>query len=79
MTFRSSEGGDNNSGFITSGNLQVAMGNPQALAQMQRFIGYSGTVYEVHATAQVGTSQREFIAVLLRNGNTVQVVGFHPK
>jgi general secretion pathway protein K len=79
MTFRTSAGGDNNSGFITAGNLQVAMGNPQALAQMQRFIGYNGTVYEVHATVQVGANQREFIAVLLRAGNGVQVVGFHPK
>jgi len=38
-----------------------------------------GAVYEVHATAQAGTSQREFIAVVLRNGNSVTVVGFHPK
>jgi general secretion pathway protein K len=81
MTFRTSEGGyDNSSGVIQNlGQLNPMMQNPQAQQQIARYGTVRGDTYEVHATAQVGPDQREFVAIVLRTGNTVQVVGFHPK
>jgi len=38
-----------------------------------------GDTYEVHAIARVGTSEREYIAIVYRAGNHAMVVGFHPK
>ena len=67
-------------GVLTDINqLQAIVPNPQALQQLQRYCGFAGNTYEVHATAHVGASEREFIAIVFRNGNFVQVVGFHPK
>jgi type II secretory pathway component PulK len=78
--FRNSEGGPNGSGVITAINQLVAViPNQQALQQLERYCGVAGNTYEVHATARVGVSSREFIAILYRNGNNVQIVGFHPK
>jgi general secretion pathway protein K len=81
MTFRNSEGGyENSDGVFQSPNqLQSMISNPLGKQQATRYLDVHGTVYEVHATAQAGTSQREFVAVVLRNGNNVSVVGFHPK
>jgi len=81
MTFRNSTGTyDNSDGvFQNLGILNSMISNPLGQQQVGRYLDVHGTVYEVHATAQAGTSTREFVAVLLRNGNTVSVVGFHPK
>jgi general secretion pathway protein K len=81
MTYRSSAGGyDNSDGvFQNLGPLNAMISNPLGQQQIGRYLDVHGAVYEVHATAQAGTSQREFIAVVLRNGNSVTVVGFHPK
>ena len=74
LTFRSSDDGvDNSDGVITDPNLLIH--NPLG----QRYCTVSGNTYEVHATAQVGSSQREFVAVLFRNGPNVQILSFHPK
>jgi len=85
LTFRTSEGDVNSSpgtspGVIQSLN-QVTTFIPDPLGQqnISRYCTVSGSTYEVHATAQVGTSQREFVAVVFRFGNNVQVFSFHPK
>ncbi len=81
MTYRNSEGGYESSDgvFQNLGPLNAMISNPLGQQQIGRYLDVHGTVYEVHATAQTGTSQREFIAVVLRNGNNVSIVGFHPK
>ena len=81
LTLRNSEGSfDGSGGVIRSlGQLASAVANPQVLQQINNYCSVSGSTYEVHATAQVGTSQREFIAIVFRAGNNVQVVSFHPK
>jgi general secretion pathway protein K len=81
ITLRTSDGGaDNNNGVIASlGQLQPVVSNPQAFQSINNYCTIRGDTYEVHATAQVGASQREFIAVIYRVGNHTEVVGFHPK
>ena len=80
LSFRDSEGGPNGSGVLTAiEQLNAAVPNQQALQQLKRYCGVAGSTYEVHATATVGNSSREFVAIVFRNGPTVQVVGFHPK
>ena len=82
MTLRDSEGGLNGTGGIIrdiNSQLRSVVSNPQALQQINNYCGVSGSTYEVHATASVGPSQREFIAVIFRGGAAIQIVGFHPK
>jgi len=80
MTLRDSEGGLDGSGIIRDlSQLQSVLPNPQALQQIKNFCTVSGNTYEVHATAHTGSSTREFVAILFRNGPNVQVIGFHPK
>ena len=81
MTYRNSESGMNASDgvFQNLGPLNAMISNPLGQQQVGRYLDVHGTVYEVHATAQAGASTREFVAVLLRSGNGVSVVGFHPK
>jgi general secretion pathway protein K len=71
---------DGSDGVIRDlGQLSPAVPNPQVLQQINKYLTVSGNTYEVHATAQVGPNQREFVAVLFRNGPNVQVFSFHPK
>jgi general secretion pathway protein K len=83
--FRSSEGDVNaapgsSPGVIQNLNqLTTLIPDPLGQQQIGRYCTVSGSTYEVHATAQVGTSQREFVAVAFRLGNTVQIFSFHPK
>jgi general secretion pathway protein K len=81
ITFRSSENTvDNSSGVIHDLNqLTTFIPNPLGQQQVGRYCTVIGSTYEVHATAQTGLSQREFVAVVFRNGNSVQVFSFHPK
>jgi general secretion pathway protein K len=81
MTYRTSEGGMNNGSgvFRDLGILNTLISNPQAQQQIGRYLSVRGDTYEVHATARVGPSQREFIAVVFRSGPGMMVVGFHPK
>ena len=81
LTFRDSENTDGNSSGVISDLNQLTTFIPNPLGQQQigRYCSVSGNTYEVHATAQVGASSREFIAVVFRNGNAVQVFSFHPK
>ncbi|HEY2330063.1 MAG TPA: hypothetical protein VGI63_09660 [Verrucomicrobiae bacterium] len=59
--------------------LRAVVPNPEALQQLQRYCTVSGNVYEVHVTAHAGTNTREFIAVIIRNGNQSSVASFYPK
>jgi len=81
MTLRESSGGMNDSGGVIRdlSQLQSAIANPQAFQQLQNYCTVHGDTYEVHATARVGVSSREFVAVVFRGGNSIQIVGFHPK
>ena len=80
VTLRDSMGGPTGDGVIANlGQLQAVVPNPQVLQQISRYCTVRGDTYEVHATAKVGSSEREFVAVVYRNGNNVQVVSFHPK
>ncbi len=81
MTLRESAGSfDGSGGVITSlSQLQAVVSSPQVFQQLNNYCTVSGNTYEVHATARIGSDEREFIAVLLRFGNLVQIVGFHPK
>ncbi len=81
ITFRTTPNtADNSPGIIRDLNqLTTFIPNPLGQQQIGRYCSVSGNTYEVHATARVGNSEREFVAVLFRNGNTVQVFSFHPK
>jgi general secretion pathway protein K len=80
LTFRSGAGDTvTGNGVISAVNQLAGVVNPAAMPSLNKYCTVSGSTYEVHATARVGPDQREFIAVLLRNGNSVQIVGFHPK
>jgi general secretion pathway protein K len=61
------------------GMLQSVVSNPTALQQLQRYCTTAGNTYEVTVTAHAGQSTREFLAVIIRNGNQAQVVSFRPK
>ncbi len=81
LTFRTSENGlDNSLGLFQSpGQANALVQNPLAQQALNRYGTVRGDTYEVHATARVGPDEREFVALILRAGNSVLVVGFHPK
>jgi general secretion pathway protein K len=81
ITLRDSEGDTmTGNGVIRDVNqLRSVIPNPQALAQLQRYVTTSGNTYEVAITAHAGNSTREFVAVIIRNGPQTRIVGFHPK
>ena len=79
MQLRDSDGSFDGSGGVIRGAGQQLPVNPHMQQQIWNYCDVHGTTYEVHAIAQAGVSQREFIAILFRNGPNVQVVGFHPK
>src|SRR2546426_286624 len=41
--------------------------NPAAIAQLGRFFTVRSLVFEVHVTASIGSSKREYVAILRRN------------
>jgi type II secretory pathway component PulK len=81
LTLRDSEGDSlTGNGVISDLNqLSAAVPNPQALQQLQRYCTVSGNTYEVTITAHAGADERQFVAVIIRNGNRSQIVSFHPK
>lgn len=80
VTLRESMGGPVPDGVIASlGQLQSVVSSPQALQMISRYCTVRGDTYEVQATAKVGGSTREFIAVIYRQGNRTSIVGFHAK
>ena len=81
ITFRSSQNTmDNSTGVIRDLNqLTTFIPNPLGQQQVGRYCAVGGSTYEVHATAQAGLSGREFVAVVFRADNGVQIFSFHPK
>ncbi len=81
LTFRDAENTMGNATGVINDLNQLTTFIPDPLGQQQigRYCTVTGSTYEVHATAQVGTSSREFIAVVYRTGNQVQIFSFHPK
>ena len=65
--------------FQNVGQLAAAGVNPQVIPQISRYLAVRGSTYEVHATAHIGDYTREFIAVLFRNGASVDVFSFYWK
>ena len=81
ISLRTSDGG----GMVADGvlrdfsQLTPALSGPGAVAQLQRYCSFVGSVYEVHITARIGPSQREYVAIVFRSGRNSSIVGFHPK
>jgi type II secretory pathway component PulK len=73
------EGTDDDTPFINPGQLQAAGVNPQLAGQIQPFVTTKSTTFEVHVTARIAEYTREFVAVIYRNGASVQTVGFYWK
>lgn len=77
LKFRSGEGGTDGSMAVQNLGQLTSVVGAQAMAQINRYGTVRGSVYEVHATAQIAEYKREYIAVLFRFGPNVQVVSFH--
>ena len=73
------EGTDDDTPFINPGQLQAAGVNAQLANQIQPFVTTKSTTFEVHVTARIAEYTREFVAVIFRNGASVQTVGFYWK
>ena len=59
------------------GQLLAAGINPQIAGQLQQVCDVRSRTFEVHVTAKIGNTQKEYVAVLLRNSATdIEVVGF---
>jgi len=71
------DGGDGTP-YRNVGQLQAAGLNPQVVGQMNQLCDVRSHTFEVHITAQIGSYQREYVALLLRNSpSDIQVVGFY--
>jgi general secretion pathway protein K len=54
--------------------------NPALVPQINRFITTRSSTFEIHVTAHIGDSSREFTAILFRNtGTDIQVLRFYWK
>ena len=63
-----------------AGALQTAGLNPANAAQAANLLTTRSTAFEVHVTARIGDTTREFTAILFRAGGTdIQVAGFYWK
>ncbi|HEV2696285.1 MAG TPA: general secretion pathway protein GspK [Verrucomicrobiae bacterium] len=73
------EGTDDDTPFQNPGQLATAGVSPQAMAQIGNFVTTKSTTFEVHVTAKIADFTREFVAIIYRNGASVQTVGFYWK
>lgn len=73
------EGTDDDTPFINVSQLSAAGVSPQAMPAINQYCTTRSTTFEVHVTAKIGDSQREFVAVLFRNGPNVDTVEFYWK
>jgi len=72
------EGDEDDTPFRSVGQLSAVGINPQLMAQISQLCDVHSRTFEVHITAQIGSYQREYVALLLRNTpNDIQVVGFY--
>ncbi len=80
IKFRSGQGGGDGSGAVRNLQQLNAIGlRPEVSAQLARYADVRGSTYEVHAIAKIGDYSREYIAVLFRNGPSVDVFSFYWK
>jgi type II secretory pathway component PulK len=73
------EGTDDDTPYININQLTAAGVNPQAMQVMNQYCTTRSTTFEVHITARIADTQREFVAILFRNGPNVDTVEFYWK
>jgi general secretion pathway protein K len=74
------DGTDDDTPFRNPNELAAAGISPQAMQQIGNLCTVRSSAFEVHITAHIGDSSREFIAILYRNSGTdIQVVSFYWK
>jgi len=71
------DGTDDDTPFVSVGQLASAGVNPQAAAQVGAYCTTRSTTFEVHVTARIADQQREFVAIVFRNGPNTQIVRFY--
>jgi general secretion pathway protein K len=71
------DGTEDDTPFRSPGQLAAAGLNPRAVQQAAPFCTVSSSVFEVHVTAKIGDSTRDFTAILYRKpGADIQVSSF---
>lgn len=75
------DGTEDDTPFRNVGQLAAAgVLNPQAIAQLNNMCDVRSRTFEVHITAHIGNSSRDFTAILFRNtGTDIQVLRFYWK
>jgi general secretion pathway protein K len=74
------EGTEDDTPFPNIPQLVTAGLSPQLVNQLRQICTPRSSTFEVHVTAQVGDSKREYIAILFRNSGTdIQVLSFYWK
>jgi general secretion pathway protein K len=74
------DGTEDDTPFRSPNELAAAGVSQQAMQQIGNLCTVRSSTFEVHVTAHIGDSSREFIAILFRNSGTdIQVVGFYWK
>jgi general secretion pathway protein K len=74
------DGTDDDSPLRSVSQLAAAGVNPQAITQLNTLCDVRSRTFEVHITAHIGDSSREFVAILFRNTATdIQVLRFYWK
>ena len=77
---RNGPDGTGDTPFTSVNQLAMAELSPQLVSQLSRICTVRSSTFEVHVTAQVADSKREYIAVLFRNSGTdTQVLSFYWK
>ena len=71
------DGTDDDTPFQSVAQLASAGVTPQAAGQIGNYCTTRSTTFEIHVTARIGDQQREFVAVVFRNGPNTQIVRFY--
>jgi general secretion pathway protein K len=71
------EGTDDDTPFQNVSQLSAAGVTPQAAGQIGNYCTTRSTTFEVHVTARIGNEERDFVAVIFRNGPNTQIVRFY--
>jgi len=71
------DGTDDDTPFVSIGQLAAAGVNPQAASQVGTYCTTRSTTFEVHVTARIGDQSRDFVAIVFRNGPNTQIVRFY--
>ena len=74
------EGTEDDTPFAQVTQLVTAGLNPQTVSQLSRICTVRSATFEVHVTARIGDSKREYVAILFRDSGTdIQVLSFYWK